>query len=164
MKVYNSGKRLVEFNDGTKISFNYNNEAYNNAFMGVLRHESYGEQRFKDEKNGFEFIMKLSTNPKKPTDYFTGEIKLNNICLSKVVGSYIEFIEFDNIRYWDVRENFDIKAIECQKQLSSSSLYRTDRRLLFENKVEAAQVEKEVLENIQRKDRKLRQQYSTTKH
>jgi len=89
---------------------------------------------------------------------------LNNISVSKVYGSFVSYIEFDSIRYWDMRENIPIKAIERQNQLTSSALYRTDRKLLFENKVEAAQIEKEVLENIQRKDRKLRQQYSGTKH
>jgi hypothetical protein len=35
---------------------------------------------------------------------------------------------------------------------------------VISGKVEAAQLEKEVLENVQRKDRKLRQQFSGTKH
>jgi len=162
MKVYNKGKRWVEFTDGTKIGFNYPHEAYNNAFMGVLRHESYGEMSFKDEKNGFALTLKFNTGPKKPSDHFQGEITLNNICLSKVYGSFVSYIEFDNIRYWDIRENIPVKVIERQKQLASSSIYRTDRKLLFENKVEAAQIEKEILENLQRKDRKLRQQHSGT--
>lgn len=64
-KVYNSGKRWVEFGDGQKIFFNYCNEAYNNAFMGVMRHESFGDMVFKDEKNGFELNLKIGQNPKK---------------------------------------------------------------------------------------------------
>jgi len=65
MKVLNCGKRCVEFQDGQKVSFNYCNEAYNNAFMGIMRHESYGEIIFKDEKNGFELILKVGANIKK---------------------------------------------------------------------------------------------------
>ena len=33
--------------------------------MGVLRHESYGDIVFKDEKNGFELTLKISNVPKK---------------------------------------------------------------------------------------------------
>ena len=86
--------------------------------MGVLRHESYGDIFFKDEKNGYEFTLKLSNVSKKyynmfqnrPTDYFNGEIILNKVCISKVNGSYLEFIEFDSKRYWDIRENIEVKV------------------------------------------------------
>ena len=33
--------------------------------MGVMRHESYGDTIFKDEKNGFELVLRISGNPKK---------------------------------------------------------------------------------------------------
>ena len=33
--------------------------------MGVIRHESVGDTVFKDEKNGFEFTVKLSNVLKK---------------------------------------------------------------------------------------------------
>jgi|LauGreDrversion4_2_1035121.scaffolds.fasta_scaffold506931_1 hypothetical protein len=65
MKVYNTGKRWVEFKDGQKIYFNYCNEVYNNAFMGIMRLESIGEILFKDEKNGFELVLKIGGNIKK---------------------------------------------------------------------------------------------------
>lgn len=91
--------------------------------------------------------------------------------MSKVHGSYVQYIEFDDIRYWDIRENVEIKAIENQKQLPSSSVYRNDRVLLSQSnltlalgKVEAAQVAKEAIENLQRKDRKLRQAQSGSHH
>ena len=73
-------------------------------------------------------------------------------------------IEFDGERYWDIRNNFPIKLIEYEKNLPSSSIYREDRILLEENKVEEGQVAKEKLENIQRGDRKLREKYNKGKH
>jgi hypothetical protein len=61
MKVFNKGKRTVELQDGTKITMNYINEIYNNAFVGVMRHESVGDINFKDLKNGFELKLSLGT-------------------------------------------------------------------------------------------------------
>jgi len=162
VKVFNKGKRTVEFSDGTKINFNYVNEIYNNAFFGTARHESVGDLTFKDEKHGFELTLKMGSILKKPSDYFQGEIKLNNIILSKAYGSFVSFVEFDNIRYYDIREHIDIKCYEHEVQLLSSSIYREDRLLLSQNLVEKAQIAKEKLENIQRADRKLRQKINPT--
>ncbi len=36
---------------------------------------------------------------------------LDNKVISKVYGSYLNFIEFDGIRYWDIRENIPVKVI-----------------------------------------------------
>jgi len=80
-----------------------------------------------------------------------------------VLGSYLGFIEFNNIRYWDIRENIEIKSLEVEKQLKSSSIYREDRILLGENKVDEAQKMKDKIEDIQRCDRKLRQKYNEKK-
>jgi len=163
VKVYNKGKRIVEFPDGGKIQFNFCNEAYNNSFFGTIRQESIGEISFKDLVHGFELVLKLDNVKKKSSDYFQGEIKLKNIVVSKVLGSYLSFIEFNNIRYWDIRENIDIKSFEVEKQLKSSSIYREDRILLGENKVQEAQKMKDKVEDLQRYDRKLRQKYNEKK-
>ena len=76
--------------------------------------------------------------------------------MSKLYGSYLNFIEFDQERYWDIRENVDIRCYPVP-QLPSSSVFREDRVFLQEKKMDEAQVAKEKLENIQRNDRKLRE-------
>jgi hypothetical protein len=47
-----------------------------------------------------------------------------------------------------------------EKQLPSSSLYRRDRILLEKGDIPQAQAAKEILENIQRGDRKIREKYN----
>lgn len=85
--------------------------------------------------------------------------------MSKVYGSYLSFIEFNDIRYWDIRENIPIKEIEILNQLKSSSLYRQDRIFLKKGDMAKAQESKEVLENLQRNDRKLREKFNpNSKH
>lgn len=73
----------------------------------------------------------------RPSDYFQGEIKLKNVVVSKVYGTFCGFIEFNNIRYWDVRENLEVKVnkifikiIEPATQLPSAAIYREDRILI----------------------------------
>jgi len=60
-------------------------------------------------------------------------------------------------------KNVEIKSIEVEKQLLSSSIYREDRILLAENKVEDAQKMKDKVEESQRNDRKLRQKHNEKK-
>ena len=82
--------------------------------------------------------------------------------MCKVYGSYISHIEFNGIRYWDIRENIPIQMLEVPKQLKSSSLTRDDRVLLEQNKTPEAQTAKEKLEDLQRQDRKLREKFKKT--
>jgi hypothetical protein len=49
--------------------------------------------------------------------------------------------------------------IEVEKSLKSSSLYREDRLLLEDKKMNEAQILKEKLEEQQRNDRKLREKF-----
>ena len=68
-------------------------------------------------------------------------------------------MDFDGVRYWDVRRKDDIffpLAGEDPNSLPSQASKRTDGRFLI-SRPEAAQEEKERLENLQRHDRKLRE-------
>lgn len=61
------------------------------------------------------------------------------------------FIDFDEVRYWDVRESdriFFQSAGEAPVSLPSQSTKRTDGRFLISLTVEEAQAEKERLENV----------------
>lgn len=71
--------------------------------MGTMKHETLGDILFKDEKNNIECTITIGKVKKKPSDYFDGEIKVNGQVKSKVYGSYLGFIEFDGLRYWDFR-------------------------------------------------------------
>ena len=51
-----------------------------------------------------EATITLGKTKKKPTDYFQGEIKMQGEIISQIYGTYMGFIEFDGIRYWDFRD------------------------------------------------------------
>ena len=72
------------------------------------------------------------------------------------------YIDFDGIRYWDIRDDEQFPKyfkpdILAPNPLPSDSLKREDRRLLLEVDYDGAQTAKEDLEELQRKDRKLRE-------
>lgn len=77
--------------------------------------------------------------------------------MSKVYGTYLGFVEFDGERYWDIRETVYLKEYDNPNQRASSSLYREDRIYLEKKNVKKGQENKERLENLQRHDRKLRE-------
>lgn len=125
----------------------------------MIRHESLGEIKFKDEKNGFECIVKLAGIKNKPSDYLKGELKHKGKVISTLTGSYLSHLTWDEKRYWDIRETFPISCIELEDNLLSSSTKRLDIIYLDQLKIDQAQEEKEKLEQLQRNDRKLREKY-----
>jgi hypothetical protein len=72
------------------------------------------------------------------------------------LGSYLSFIDFDNVRYWDIRESTLVNMLNINNQLKSSSIYRDDRNYLKDGNLREAQIAKEKLEEAQRNDAKLR--------
>ncbi|KAJ1475989.1 hypothetical protein T484DRAFT_1826373, partial [Baffinella frigidus] len=100
-----------------------------------------------------------------PTDYFEGVIEhydptkpeVEGEAICEVQGSWVGFIDFDKVRYWDVRS--------CQKMtnsppaglLPSDSRRRGDAVELHKKDFKTAQAAKLQLEETQRKERKLRE-------
>jgi len=158
MKLTNSGKRCVDFKDGTHIDFNYCNDQYSNTFYGNFRHEYIGDLYWRDTTHGLNADMSLGgSKDSRFSDYFEGTIKdKDGKVLSNFTGSFLSHIDFDGKRYWDIRHNIDIEKYPIKKQLKSSSIYRQDSNYLYERKMEEAQEAKTELEEIQRRDRRLR--------
>jgi len=158
MTLTNTGKRYVEFKDGTHIDFNYCQDLYSNTFWGNFRHENIGKVHWNDITHEIKAEMSLGGSAKsRLSDYFEGVItdKDGNV-LSNFTGSYLSHIDFDGKRYWDIRHNIDIEEYPIKNQIKSSSIYRKDSLLLYEKKLEEAQDAKTELEEIQRRDRRLR--------
>lgn len=164
LTVYNKGKRSVCFKDGTRIEFGFVKEVYCNSFFGEMKLESIGEILFEDKENGLKCLVKVGAVKNHPSDSLSGEITVNEKKVSSLKGSFMSNIDFDETRYWDIRENFPITYIELDKGTPSSSKYRDDRVFLEQEKLEEAQAAKEKIENIQRNDRKLREKFKKGGH
>ncbi len=77
-----------------------------------------GRTNFKDEKNGLTAWYCLGGVKNRPNDYFEGEILRNGKVVSKMFGNYAGYLDFDGVRYWDVREetNYRIKGIDLNSK------------------------------------------------
>ncbi len=76
--------------------------------------------------------------------------------VSRLSGSYLGFLEFDHKRYWDARDAETFNLIKPPLILPSDSRYRPDLCALAAGNLEEAQKNKEILEELQRADAKLR--------
>lgn len=79
--------------------------------------------------------------------------------MSKIYGTYLGYIDFDGIRYWDLRHTEFFEYI-LTKNLPSDSEFRDDLLALRRDDMEQAQNFKESMENQQRSDRELREKFS----
>ena len=98
------GKVLYFPKDGAKIKYNAPDDNFANALFGTLIHNLCGVCKFTDEKNGIEAQYNIGGAGRKyPKDYFVGEIKQHGKVVSKMFGSYMGYIDFDGVRWWDGR-------------------------------------------------------------
>jgi len=58
---------------------------------------------FTDLANQIEVNIRFGKVKRKPTDYLTGTILKDGIECGKIYGSYMGFLDFDGVRYWDFR-------------------------------------------------------------
>ena len=70
-----------------------------------------------------------------------------------IYGNYMGFVDFNKVRYWDIREMVDkvwfpILKLNSEETLTSDSSKRLDSVTLKTGTVDAAQEAKELLEQI----------------
>ncbi|KAM3145464.1 Oxysterol-binding protein 4 [Paramecium bursaria] len=153
----NRGKRTVVF-DNERIDYNFAYEQYSGTIFGKMRVETLGQSIYKTS-SGLEAVIRFGEVKGKPSDYFVGVIRQDGVDICKIYGSYMGFIEFDGVRYWDHRQNHPFKITFKEPTLESDAQLRGDYVNLKNQNFDKAQEQKELLENVQRNDQKLRQRY-----
>ena len=80
---------------------------------------------------------------------------------SDVYGNYAGFMDFDGLRYYDMRQIKDVyhpyTDVSKKESLLSDSTKRPDLIIYSQGNPDEAQIEKELLEKQQRNDAKLRE-------
>ena len=74
-------------------------------------------------------------------------------------GTWTQALKFDGEEYFNFRSEMPCVLEEKGCPLPSDSQFRTDIRKLIENNVGEAQVEKERLEDLQRRDKAMREKH-----
>lgn len=132
-------------------------------FIGTGRHQSVGTLTFKSTTGNIVASITYGKTKNKylfpdrrPQDYFAGAIRRDGKEVCRIYGSYLGFLEFDGVRYWDARDLRPFALLKTAQALPSDSRYRPDLQQLAQGNVEEAQKCKEQMEEAQRKDAKLR--------
>jgi hypothetical protein len=66
-----------------------------------MKVEVKGKLILNDKVNNVTAEMEFDNVRWKASDYFQGDIRKNGHRVSKIYGSYMGFINFDDKRYWD---------------------------------------------------------------
>lgn len=158
VKVNVIGDKYIIFKDGTRIDWNNMEDQLNNTLWGTMTRQVVGRQNYKDGTNHISAF--IETGAKKVQDYLQGSIMQYGQEIYKITGNYNGYLEFNGVRYWDIRETkaFDVIPGPAKTCLESDSRYRID---LLAAKTEGSDSEipqdnKEQLEETQRYDAKLR--------
>ena len=173
------GKTLLKFDDGSLFTFTILKTRINGIIMGERVYNYYGDLIIKDYKNKVECIMTLNdeiqegmlsklwygkTNPHYDESIATIR-QVNPKTREKEVkakgyASWLGQVIFDNKTYWSI---FDPEQTWTQKGINfilpSDSTKRTDLIALIKGDLDESQNQKEKLEQIQRDDLKLRENY-----
>ena len=100
------GFRKVKFHDEHTIVFNHHEDSIYNLTYGTMGHQMQGTVEFNDTENDLKGIIEFSASHSwsTPQDFITGRILAKGEAISTLRGNYMGFLDFDGVRYWDVRE------------------------------------------------------------
>eukprot|EP00696_Hemimastix_kukwesjijk_P004896 gnl/Hemi2/16262_TR5406_c0_g1_i1.p1 gnl/Hemi2/16262_TR5406_c0_g1~~gnl/Hemi2/16262_TR5406_c0_g1_i1.p1 ORF type:complete len:410 (-),score=155.90 gnl/Hemi2/16262_TR5406_c0_g1_i1:252-1481(-) len=178
VKGQQTGPNILDFRDGTRIVWELPYLTMCGIMWGQrvldycghlvledLTHHMKCEITFNPEAVGW--IASFFWSPKKPTDFFRGEIFASNTAtvgkskakkqvLSTCEGSWLDYLSFDGVRYWDVKTDAPSPLAPTTDPLPSDSRFREDLQLLARKDLKNAHEAKTRLEEAQRADAKLR--------
>lgn len=182
-----NGKYIIEFYDGNKYLLQMPHVILSGITMGDRLFNYIDKILVVDMKNnlcsyiemnpdelGFfkSFFSKKQTFP----DHFKGKIvdssfveidekkhnhvlKKNHEELSKIEGEWTSSCSFDDVEYWDIEEYKSLSLNHFGFLCPSDSSLRQDLKYLIDNDEEKSQVEKEKIENQEKKDMELKNKY-----
>lgn len=132
-----SGHKTVVFQDGQSIKWNNSTDTFYNTVMGTLYHWVHGKIEFRDSENEIYAWYNMGQVKKKSQEYFEGEIVAKGKVTDKISGNYCGYIDFNNKRWFDVREvdlvYHHYTDEDEEKTLPSDCVKRTDSRKLSQN-------------------------------
>jgi len=180
VKGHQEGIHCIEFAlDGGKIIYGLPEVWVRGVAWGDRIIEYDGLMTFHDPKN--KIVAEVKINPdvggwffkkKLPSDYIAGDIfqyksdpkEPTRSSVSKISGSWMGCVLFDNKRYWTIKDNTPkFSLLPAENPLPSDSRYREDVLNLKSGSLDEAADWKAKLEDRQRNEAKIRKEYCRTK-
>jgi len=171
VKGWQSGTFRVDFLDGSRVTFGLPQVNVGGIMWGDRVIDYEGAISFVDEKNKLTCTITMpnpqsagflsswfSSAKKLPSDHFAGGVLREGKSVSHCQGSWLGAIEFDGKPYWTWNNAVPLKCVSVPEgeALPSDSRFRRDIQLLKSSQNKAAAEAKAQLEDMQRRDAKLR--------
>lgn len=154
---YNGIFRIEDVKNGLVSIIDINPKQQSKGFFGSIFGKK--EKIFPDYFKGYIAKTSDTKYDQKKNLYSVDESKI----LSQIEGEYNNYIEIDGKNVWNIAE-FPYADIYLQNyMLPSDSQFRSDLILYKNEKIEMAQYAKMSMEDLQRKDAKLRKKYQDLK-
>ena len=181
IKAGKKGKHIIVFHNGDVIEYQAPDMRISGVILGQRNVNFYGSFEINDLKNKLAMRVTFEqdqgmigsiagtlggflTGKKKelPSDFFKAKIFRYNddndekeeICQG--TGSWLEYVRFGGQMLWSINMKPGEMWRVSSDHLPSDSVYRPDLVCLLNGDVERAQVKKDEIENLQRRDRTLR--------
>eukprot|EP00195_Chlamydomonas_chlamydogama_P002345 CAMPEP_0202921140 /NCGR_PEP_ID=MMETSP1392-20130828/77235_1 /ASSEMBLY_ACC=CAM_ASM_000868 /TAXON_ID=225041 /ORGANISM="Chlamydomonas chlamydogama, Strain SAG 11-48b" /LENGTH=373 /DNA_ID=CAMNT_0049614687 /DNA_START=173 /DNA_END=1294 /DNA_ORIENTATION=- len=187
VKGRQTGVNCVHFSkDDATITYELPGLTVKGVLWGQRSIKYGGEMKFRDVKNGLECDVQVDPQPQqgwvsswfrskksagyKP-DLIRGTLKKGDTVLDTCTGNWLHFLEWEHgldkgrtKRIWDIRHTPFSVAKPVDNPLSSDARHRNDVVFLKAGDQPKAQEWKHILEETQRKDRKLRKEGGGYEH
>jgi len=125
--------------------------------------KSFAEGLFKKQDTRNDFFKGLITKNKALLKDMTRKAFYSKDMISYIEGNWIDYVMIDGEKYWEMGSAKPLPVVPSPNPLPSDSCFRTDLQALITGNEAESQKQKEILEEIQRNDRKLREQHSKKK-
>lgn len=180
IKCGRKGSNTIVFaSDGAVITWDSPSLFVGGLLWGTRTMEFSGEITVTDAKNNLEIKINFDADTVKggwfgggktgATDVIRGSLvrkgkkEDENVKMCDMEGSWINYVQFDGKRIWDIRSHAGYSLIPHPNPLPSDSSFREDLCALASGNVALAQKEKERLEVLQRADKKGRKEHAKTR-
>lgn len=174
IKGHQQGIHYIKFADGGEVRYSLPEVWVRGIMWGERLIEYDGLIEFVDKKNQLSAQIKINPETgswwgwkkKLPTDYLEGGIfkHTNNNQkqqISRIEGTWLGCIVIDGVKLWSINgDTPKYKAIPVENPLPSDCRFRNDIIFLRENDLEKAAHWKHQLEELQRRDARLRKAFA----
>ena len=160
-KGFMFGNRVVNYKGNVTIT-DTTNKIYTQLRMQAGE-KSFTAGLFQKNDTRADFFKGLITkNPELLKD-MSRKAFYSKDMISYIEGNWFDYVMIDGDNYWEIDKVKPGKLVSIPDPLQSDSTLRSDLRALIEGNEAEAQRQKEILEEIQRNDRKLREQATKKK-
>lgn len=174
--VKQSGIFRLEFDDGGVFEWEFPTISVLGIIKGTRYVKIKGPFEIKDLQNDLVCVVEISPKTDSKIPFFKTSTRASTLSggildgtgkdyLSKIRGDYCDKITADGEDLWNLRTDFATRTKPSPPErmiLPSDCRYRLDRAILIEGRMEEADKAKVCIENMQRREEKLRVCIPTT--